>query len=121
MRRKNRTEVKCFKIDEPFINHCHTMEECFFESLKKYRDIAPSFDLRDYDYIQVIPLKSYEHLDSANDGAQGYRHKETGWTVPVSCIQSGEIPKMWIKTNSSFRDRLIISDDSPIWSFIVVR
>jgi len=97
------------------------MEACFFESLKKYRDIAPSFDFEDYDYVQVIPKKSYVRWDSANDGTQGYRHKGSGWTVPVNCIQSGKIPKMWAKTNSSLRNQLNVSENSPIWNFIIAR
>ncbi|MCW3976024.1 MAG: hypothetical protein NWE86_07270 [Candidatus Bathyarchaeota archaeon] len=115
-------KIICFKINEPFIDHCQkTMEECFLESLKKFRDTAPSFDFLGYDYIQIIPKKSYEQWDSANDGFQGYRHKETGWTVPVNCIQCGKTPRMWIKTNSSIRSQLVISNDSPIWNFIVVK
>lgn len=121
MKRKNNIEVICYKIDEAFINHCRIMEECFLESLKKYKENAPSFDFQDYDYVQIIPKQYYKIWDSANNGSQGYRHKKTGWTVPVSCIQSGNTPKMWIKTNSSNRIQLKISDNSPIWDFIKIK
>lgn len=119
MKEQKNMEIRCYKINEPFIDHCHnTIEECFLESIKKYQDAAPSFDFLDYDYIQITPKDSYERWDSANDGPQGYRHRETGWTIPVNCIQFGKTPKMWIKTNSSLRKQLNISEDSPIWNFI---
>lgn len=121
MREQNSMEFICHKINEAFINHCHTKEDCFVTSIKKFKDNAPSFDFQDYDYVQIIPKSSYERWDSANDGPQGYRHKKTGWTIPVDCIQCGKTPKMWTKTNDSTREKLKVSVDSPIWNFINVR
>jgi len=107
---------RIFKID--YFGGGYSEKEWFDLGLEAFIDEAPSSDLRDYDYIQIIPLSSYKRHFFSNDGTQAFRHRETGWTMPDYCRQRGGCPEMWERSR---RRNLEISEGSPVWDFIVVR
>lgn len=86
--------------------------------MEAYADVAPSLALADYDYIQIVPLTSYRRFFLGNDGAQAFRHKATGWTIPDYCRQEGGCPEIWNRMN---RKQVDLSVNSPVWSYLVVR
>lgn len=107
--------IRAFQID--FSEASYSLKEWFRLSMLAFKRQAPSLDLADYDYVQLIPLKSYRAYFSGNDGAQGFRHKVTGWTIPDYCRQSDGYPEIWSKTHAR---QLDISEESPIWRYLIV-
>ena len=89
-------------------------------SLKAALDNFPESPERDnleaWEYVQIVPMKSHKRYTIGNDGAQAWRHKETGYTVPDYCRQSGGCPEIWSRTR---RKQLHIASNSPVWDYIV--
>lgn len=108
-------KVRVFKIDADTGNY--TPEEWFNMSIKAFRTIAPSTRFEDYDYVQLVPRSSYSKYCSGNDGAQGWRHRKSGWTIPDYCRQINGYPEMWVTTR---KRNLEISKDSPALDFLII-
>ena len=107
--------VRTFKIEAG--GGGYSAEEWFDESIRAFRDVAPSTRLEDYDYVQLVPLSSYRRYFSGNDGAQGWRHRTSGWTIPDYCRQAGGRPEIWTKTR---KHNLEVSDGSPVLDFLII-
>ena len=107
-------DVRTWQINDDWQDH--SWPNWFKKSLEAFADEAPSIDPADYDYVQITPMDHYKGYYCGNGGAQGFRHKATGWTFPDWCRQTGGHPEMWTTTK---RHQLTISDDSPIWDYIV--
>ena len=108
-------KVRVYKI--PSDDGQYSEQEWFKLSIKAYAQNAPSTRLKDYDYVQVVPMSLWKSFPSGNDGSQGWRHKTTGWTIPDYCRQTGGYPEVWSKSN--YR-QLAISEDSPILDHLIV-
>ena len=93
----------------------HSWEDWFEVSIAAFEDDAPSLNRADYDYVWIIPIASYRNFWIGNDGAQGFRHRATGWTFPNWCRQSGGCPEI---RQRSRRRQLSISNDSPVLRYI---
>ena len=107
---------RCYQINDHLEWGGYEPGEWFRMSLARFIAIAPSQEMAEYDYVQVVPGSSWARYWSGNDGAQGWRHRMTGWTIPDHCRQSGGTPEVWRKGR---RWQLDIAADSPIWSYIV--
>ena len=109
--------LRVFQINDALANHSWTAEEWFRASIKQFTQEAPSTKLRDYDYVQVIDGRDYRRFSCGNSGSQGFRHKQTGWTIPDYCRQTGGYPEIWTKTK---RKQLPISEDTPIIDYLII-
>ncbi|MCA9912405.1 MAG: hypothetical protein KC496_03615 [Anaerolineae bacterium] len=90
----------------------YTNQQYFKRSMAAFRRKAPDpNDLSKWQYVTIIPMKSYRSSYCGNDGAQGYRHRETGYTIPDLCRQHGGQPEVW---SQGRRRQLTIAPDSPI-------
>jgi hypothetical protein len=105
-----------YEINEDWREHSWGMLEWFQASIEPFKDDAPSTEPNDYDYIQVIPDESASAYPFGNDGAQGFRHRETGWTFPDHCRQNGGRPELWHQDDMN---KPHLSINGPISSFIV--
>jgi hypothetical protein len=85
--------------------------------MQAFRHRAASLSFEDYDYVQIVPLASWTRYSSGNDGAQGWRHKQTGWTIPDFCRQSQGYPEMWFKGKWP---KLAIAENSPVLACLIV-
>jgi hypothetical protein len=112
----DRIKIRAWQINDQWEDHAWYKEEWFDASLAAFSSDAPSKDSADYDYIQIVPMAHYRAYFSGNGGAQAFRHKGTGWTFPDHCRERGGCPEMWKR---SYRHQVTISDDSPVWSYLV--
>jgi hypothetical protein len=76
--------------------------------------------LRDWDYIQVVPMEDWRTLWSGNAGMQGWRHKQTGYTIPDYCRLSRGTPEMWEKERHKYRRQVIITNLRKNRPYIIV-
>lgn len=106
-------KARIYQINDDWQDH--SWPDWFEKSIEAFADQAPSLDPTDYDYVQIIPLDRYKGYYCGNGGAQGFRHKITGWTFPDWCRQTGGCPEMWYTTK---RRQLTISEDSPVWDYL---
>lgn len=104
-------KVRCYQINDQWEWRAWRTLKWFEASMEAFADQAPSTDPEDYDYVQVVPIRSYRAWRCGNDGAQGFRHRETGWTIPDHCRQSGGCPEMWHRSRRWQRE---IASNSPI-------
>lgn len=111
-----RHERRVYQINDDWKNHSWTKEGWFEKSIKVFRDKAPSTDIDDYDYVQIVPQCSYYRYWCGNDGTQAFRHRDTGWTFPDYCRQQGGCPEMWYRSR---RRQMDVSQDSPVLAYIV--
>lgn len=111
------SKLRAFKIDEEYYGG-YTDKQWFDMSLQYFKDDAPSKRREDYNYVQLIPISSYKAWFSGNDGAQGWRHKVSGWTFPDYCRQEGGCPEVWTRVR---KKNLEILEGSPIFDYLVIR
>lgn len=93
-------------------------ETAFKAALVRVPDVPGEFTLKheDWDYVYVVRRRSYRKYWSGNDGSQGWRHRETGYTIPDFCRLTGGCPDMWHRTR---RRQLTVREDSPILNYLV--
>ena len=108
-------KVRTFQINDQWDDVSWGKEKWFNASIEAFIHIAPSLDMMDYDYVQIIPKASYKAFSMGNDGAQAFRYKGTGWTFPDHCRQQGGCPEIWGRRR---RHNVTISCDSPVWNYI---
>jgi len=106
--------IRAFKID---VEGGYSAKEWFEMSIRAFKDIAPSLEFEDFDFVQLVPRCSYRRYFSGNDGAQGWRHRRSGWTIPDYCRQVGGCPEMWTRTK---KRNLEIPGASPILCYMLV-
>lgn len=91
----------------------------FAAAIANFQREAPSRQHEDYDYVQVVPKTSLARWLVGNDGAQGWRHRATGWTIPDFCRQTGGTPEMWNRAAANEAVAVPLAEDSPIWRYVL--
>ena len=109
-------QIRCYQINDDLGCGGYSAADWFAMSLARYISVAPSHDFRDYDYVQLVPLTSWHEYRTGNDGAQGFRHRMTGWAFPDHCRQAGGTPEVWRRCR---RWQMDIDPCSPILQYIV--
>lgn len=92
----------------------------FAAAVGAYLDRAPDVeDHTAWEYIQIVPINSLEKWWKGNDGAQAWRHIETGYTIPDFCRQTAGYPEVWTRADAEGAEEVEISEDSPVWRYII--
>ena len=111
--------LRCYRLDTgdgfPMGYHLWELGPSFRAAIRAFPE-APSRDNPNaWEYVQVVPLTSWHAYDCGNDGAQGWRHRATGYAIPDYCRQTGGCPEVWTHTT---RRQLTILEDSPILRYL---
>lgn len=96
--------------------HTWELEPSLRMALKNFPQAPDRKDLGAWEYVQIVPMSSWNEYYCGNDGAQGWRHKKSGYTVPDYCRQTGGHPEVWTHTK---RKQLTIREGSPVLDYIV--
>jgi len=96
-----------------------TVKESFAAAIEAFPDAPNQNDPSAWEYVQVVSAVNIIQYYCGNDGAQGWRHIETGYTIPDYCRQTGGCPEIWTRENALQQANIVISNDSPILDFLV--
>lgn len=109
------------KDGNPMGHQSWEREASFRAAVRAFAGRVPDADDHTaWDYIQIVPVRSLDAYRSGNDGAQGWRHRETGITIPDYCRQTGGTPELWTRENWIEQDRAVtIADGSPVLDYII--
>lgn len=105
----------------PMGHEVHLVEPSFKAAIRDFTYGAPDpDDYTAWEYVQVVDRNSLNSWWSGNDGSQGWRHKETGYTIPDYCRQVGGCPEIWTKVQMELSEPVIIAHGSPIIDYMKV-
>jgi hypothetical protein len=87
----------------------------FRAAVRHFPNAPDRYDHLAWDYVQIVTVASWKEFSCGNDGAQGWRHQKTGYTIPDYCRLQGGCPEIWTHNR---RRQLEISDDSPVVDYV---
>lgn len=94
--------------------------DSFRHAILAFADVAPDpQDYEKWEFIQIVPKESLELYPFGNNGAQAWRHIETGYAIPDYCRQTGGCPEIWTREEMEWSTKVEIAADSPIFDYIV--